>query len=191
MFGCRGGGMEERMGSEGQRTVTLHVLLSALREHRLESRCLAWSYTGAMVLGGFFRACCQEFRLWNGWLCDLYRSLNDSRFRFHIWKMHVIGSALTTLSVWSWSQSCRTSFWVRVAKGEASIGRKRHCLKVRWCSSLRAFLVAQMVKSVCNVGDSGSIPGSGGSPEKGMATHSSILSWRIPWTEEPGGLQST
>ena len=28
-------------------------------------------------------------------------------------------------------------------------------------------------------------------PEKEMATHSSILAWRIPWTEEPGGLQST
>ena len=27
--------------------------------------------------------------------------------------------------------------------------------------------------------------------EKGMATHSSILAWRIPWTEEPGGLQFT
>ena len=27
--------------------------------------------------------------------------------------------------------------------------------------------------------------------EKEMATHSSVLSWRIPWTEEPGGLQST
>ena len=26
--------------------------------------------------------------------------------------------------------------------------------------------------------------------EKGMATHSIILAWRIPWTEEPGGLQS-
>ena len=26
--------------------------------------------------------------------------------------------------------------------------------------------------------------------EKGMATHSTILAWRIPWTEEPGGLQS-
>ena len=26
--------------------------------------------------------------------------------------------------------------------------------------------------------------------EKGMATHCSILAWRIPWTEEPGGLQS-
>ena len=27
-------------------------------------------------------------------------------------------------------------------------------------------------------------------PERGMATHSSILAWRIPWTEKPGGLQS-
>ena len=27
--------------------------------------------------------------------------------------------------------------------------------------------------------------------KKEMATHSSILAWRIPWTEEPGGLQST
>ena len=26
--------------------------------------------------------------------------------------------------------------------------------------------------------------------EKGIATHSSILAWEIPWTEEPGGLQS-
>ena len=26
--------------------------------------------------------------------------------------------------------------------------------------------------------------------EKGMATHSTVLAWRIPWTEEPGGLQS-
>ena len=35
----------------------------------------------------------------------------------------------------------------------------------------------------------GSIPGSGRSLEEGTATHSSILAWRIPWTEEPGGLQ--
>ena len=33
-------------------------------------------------------------------------------------------------------------------------------------------------------------PGSGISLEEGMATHSSILALRIPWTEEPGGLQS-
>ena len=41
-----------------------------------------------------------------------------------------------------------------------------------------------------DVGDAGSIPGWGRSPEKKMATHSSVLAWKIPWTEEPGGLQS-
>ena len=41
-------------------------------------------------------------------------------------------------------------------------------------------------KSFCNAGDTGSIAGQKGSLEKGMATHSSILPWRIPWTEEPG-----
>ena len=42
----------------------------------------------------------------------------------------------------------------------------------------------------CNAGDLDLIPGSERSPEKGMATHSSILAWRILWTEEPGRLQS-
>ena len=37
----------------------------------------------------------------------------------------------------------------------------------------------------------GSIPGLGRPLEEGMATHASILAWRIPWTEEPGGLRST
>ena len=45
--------------------------------------------------------------------------------------------------------------------------------------------------SASNAGDPGSIPGLGRSLEKGKATHSSILAWRIPWTEEPGKLQST
>ena len=40
-----------------------------------------------------------------------------------------------------------------------------------------------------NAGDTGLVPGN--IPlEKEMATHSSILAWEIPWTEEPGGLQS-
>ena len=45
-------------------------------------------------------------------------------------------------------------------------------------------------ESACNVGDLGFIPGSGRSLETGMATHSTILAWRIPRTEKPGGLQS-
>ena len=46
-------------------------------------------------------------------------------------------------------------------------------------------------ESACSAGDSGSIPGSGNPPEKGMAAHSNILAWRIPWTEEPGRVQSS
>ena len=38
--------------------------------------------------------------------------------------------------------------------------------------------------------DSGSVPGQEDSLEKEMATHSSILAWEIPWTEESRGLQS-
>ena len=41
-----------------------------------------------------------------------------------------------------------------------------------------------------HIRDVGSILGLGRSPEEGVATHSSILAWRLPWTEETGGLQS-
>ena len=41
-----------------------------------------------------------------------------------------------------------------------------------------------------NAGDVGSIPGLGRSLDEKRATHLCILTWRIPWTEEPGGLQS-
>ena len=47
--------------------------------------------------------------------------------------------------------------------------------------------MAQTVKvSAYNIGDLGSIPGLGRSPEKEMTTHSSTLVCRIPWTVEPG-----
>ena len=45
-------------------------------------------------------------------------------------------------------------------------------------------------KSASNAGDPGLILSQEDPLEKGIATHSSILAWRIPWTEEPGGLQS-
>ena len=56
---------------------------------------------------------------------------------------------------------------------------------------LRASLVAQMAKNlpakqetwVQSLGQEDAL-------EKGMATHSNILTWRSPWTKEPGGLQS-
>jgi len=46
-------------------------------------------------------------------------------------------------------------------------------------------------ESTCKAGDVGSIRGSEDPLEEGMATQSNIFAWRIPWTEKPGGLQST
>ena len=45
-------------------------------------------------------------------------------------------------------------------------------------------------ESAANTGNVGLIPGSGGSPGEGMAMHSSVLGWEIPWTEELGRLWS-
>ena len=54
-----------------------------------------------------------------------------------------------------------------------------------------AFLMAQTVKNLPVIWRPGFDPWVRKIPlEKGMATLSSILAWRIPWTEEPGGLQS-
>ena len=54
-----------------------------------------------------------------------------------------------------------------------------------------ASLVAQLVKSLTAMQETWvQSLGQEFPLEKEMATHSSILAWRIPWTEEPGGLQS-
>ena len=54
-----------------------------------------------------------------------------------------------------------------------------------------ASLVAQMVENPPdNAGEAHSVLGQDDSLEKEMATHSGILAWRIPWTEEPDGLLS-
>ena len=53
-------------------------------------------------------------------------------------------------------------------------------------------MVAQVVKNLPGIRETQVLSLGREDPlEKGMATHSSILAWRVPWTEEPGGLQST
>ena len=55
----------------------------------------------------------------------------------------------------------------------------------------KGFPGGSVVRSLpANAGNMGSIPGSGRSLGKKIATYSSILAWEIPWTDEPGGLQS-
>ena len=50
-------------------------------------------------------------------------------------------------------------------------------------------MVQWLKKSACNAGDMVSIPGQEGPLEKEMATHSGILAWEIPQTEELGGVR--
>ena len=58
-------------------------------------------------------------------------------------------------------------------------------------SALRASLVAQTVKNLPAMQENWvRSPGWEDPLEKGVATHSSIFAWRVPWTEEPDGLQS-
>ena len=60
-----------------------------------------------------------------------------------------------------------------------------------WTAWIWASLVAQMVKNLPAVQETGVQSLGRWDPlENGMETHSSILDWKIPWTEEPGGLQS-
>ena len=56
---------------------------------------------------------------------------------------------------------------------------------------IRGFLVAQLVKNPLAMQEPWVRSLGWEDPlEKGLATHSSVFAWRIPWTEEPGGLQS-
>ena len=64
-------------------------------------------------------------------------------------------------------------------------------LALAWLSApLRTSVVAQTVNSLSATWETRvQVLGQEDPLEKGMATHSCILAWRIPWTEEPGGLQ--
>ena len=72
--------------------------------------------------------------------------------------------------------------------------RKRcYCINVLLHKTL-GFLGGAVVKnlpaSAGDAGDAGLIPGLGRSPGEGNGNPPQYLAWRIPWTEEPGGLQS-
>ena len=82
-----------------------------------------------------------------------------------------------------------------LTEGFVTIGQSTHMwpLHIAWSSSKYsgAFLMAQMINNPPSMQETWvQSLGWEDSLEKGMATHSSILAWRIPWTEEPGELQS-
>ena len=76
-------------------------------------------------------------------------------------------------------------------EGNTTISLRR-CLNKRMCKSFWASQVMMLaVKSLpANAGDMGLIPELEDPLEEDMVTHSSVLAWRIAWTEEPGRLES-
>ena len=101
--------------------------------------------------------------------------------------------ASPTLWAWVWVNS--GSWWWTGRPGVLrSMGSQRAghdwVTELSWTELIALPRRLSGKESAYNAGDLSLIPGSGRSLEKGMATHSSILAWRIPWTEEPGGLQS-
>ena len=89
-------------------------------------------------------------------------------------------------------ENCRKFYEARGEKGQVA-----EVSLQRWAggksqdigySKVLASLVAQLVESACNSGDL--VQSLGWEDPQGKATHSSILVWRIPWTEESAGLQS-
>ena len=86
-------------------------------------------------------------------------------------------------SAWWLLQKCRVALKITACP--------IHCFIYNNVYLLRGFLVAQMVKNQPAMQETRVwFLGQEDPREKGMATHSSILAWRIPWTEEPGRLQS-
>ena len=65
-----------------------------------------------------------------------------------------------------------------------------YCTKVNCLTSQMALVVKNSPAKAGDIRDVGLIPGLEDPLEEGIAIHSSILAWEIPWTEEPGRLQS-
>ena len=90
----------------------------------------------------------------------------------------------------SWSHvPYKGSSWLFTNQMEVYIQSQKPRRKIRFSLKTEAFLVAQTVKNLPAMLETQVYSLDREDPlEKGMATHSSILAWKIPWTEEPGGL---
>ena len=114
-------------------------------------------------------------------------AMRDTQVRSLGWEDPLEKEMATHSSILAWRIP-----WREEPGGLQSTGSQRVGHDFTSLTICRTSLVAQMVKSplatqeiwVQSLGQEGPL-------EKGMATHSSLLAWEIPCTEEPGGLQST
>ena len=100
----------------------------------------------------------------------------------------LLGASSLSLMIW-------VILLLLVQEKETLVTKGNLCSPLRWIRGgqriLRASLEVQMVKNLPAMQETRVWSLAWEDPlEKGMATHSSILAWRIPWTEKPGGLQT-
>ena len=86
---------------------------------------------------------------------------------------------------------CASQVALMVKNLPANAGNVKDVGSIQFCASQVVLMVKNLPANAGNVKDVGSIPGSKDSLEEGMATHSSILAWRISWTEHTAGPEST
>ena len=99
------------------------------------------------------------------------------------------------INVFISSKNFLVLFWssshLHLPTSRQSLSVTRVCVAKNLCLIFWASLVAQIVKNLPEMRETWIWSLDWEDPlEEGKATHSSILAWRIPWTEEPGGLQS-
>ena len=96
-------------------------------------------------------------------------------------------SLIFSMNVYCLENPIDTGAWQATVHGVTRVG---HDLMTKPQYMLLNIGGSDGKESACSAGDLGSIPGLENPLEKEMATHSSVLAWRITWTEEPGRLQS-
>ena len=164
-----------------------------MRVRTLNYHCLAWFGNLGWGMAQSWRICLRCGRPWfdpwvgkipgegNGW--PLRYSCLGNLMDIRSWWATVHGVAKSWIQPRKFHLNCDLLFVYCVPKVYNAV----------WCRfhTMICFPSGSEGKaSACTAGDPSLIPVSGRSPGEGNGTHSSTLAWKIPWTEEPGGLQS-
>jgi len=107
--------------------------------------------------------------------------------------LYILISNCLNLPFGASGRGCRKSFVSRVPQGPALFQNDKYftCFTKKFYAPIKRLGFpgdSDCKESACNVGDVGSIPGSGRSPGKGNGNPLHYSCWEIPWAEEPSGL---
>ena len=160
-------------------------------QERKEKLIPLFSFSLQKKLGGLTIGPPRKFHLQFNCVCVTWRK-NISKIFSNV--QSVMPTPVLKSVLWAFSDfQCHPSWLTNFPSSHDCISGLSSVLLIYFYVNntlLGASLVAQKVKNLPAVQETWVWSLGREDPLKGMATHSSILAWRIPWTEEPGGLQS-